>query len=143
VAQGPRPTWSARPSASSPGGGASRRNEAEVREVLDRDEVRSKLRLGEDDGAEFFSRLEACAEVLPEPPPAFALPRDPDDEIYTDVAVAGHARYLVSWNKRHLNYLMEGDTPEGADFRARYPGLKIVTPVEFLEELRASRPQTG
>ena len=116
---------------------------AEVHEVLDRDEVRWKLRLGDDDMAEFFSRLEACAEVLPEPPSTFALPRDPDDEIYTNLAVAGHASYLVSWNKRHLNYLMEGDTPEGADFCARYPGLKILTPVEFLEELRASRPQAG
>ena len=114
---------------------------AEVREVLDRDEVRWKLRIGDDEVAEFFSRLDACAEVLPEPPPAFALPRDPDDEIYTNLAVAGHASYLVSWNKRHLNYLMEGDTPEGADFCARHPDLKILTPVEFLEELRASRSQ--
>lgn len=44
---------------------------------LDRDEVRSKLRLGDDEVAEFFCRLEGCTEMLPEPPPAFALPRDP------------------------------------------------------------------
>lgn len=54
---------------------------AEVREVLERGEVRSKLRLGDEDVAGFFSRLEASAEVLPEPPTAVVLPRDPDDEI--------------------------------------------------------------
>ena len=40
-----------------------------------------------------------------------------------------------------MNYLMRGDTPEGAVFCARYQGLRILTPVEFLEELRESRQQ--
>ena len=74
--------------------------------------------------------------MLPEPQRAFPLPRDPKDEIYTDLAIEGRARYLVSWNERHLNYLMRQDTTEGKDFCARYPSLGIVTPAEFLALLR-------
>jgi hypothetical protein len=32
---------------------------------------------------------------------------------------------------------MKQDTPEGREFCARYPGVKILTPPEFLDELRA------
>jgi len=77
------------------------------------------------------------ALTLPAPPRAFALPRDPDDEPLIDAAVCGGASYLVTWNERHLTYLMRQDTPEGVDFCRRFPSLRILSPPEFLRELDA------
>ena len=109
---------------------------AEVTELLSRPLVRRRFKTLTDEVVRrFLSRVESFAETLPAPPKAFTLPRDPKDEIFTDLAVAGDADYLVSWNERHLNYLMKQDTPEGKDFCVRYPALKILTPVEFLREL--------
>ncbi len=71
-------------------------------------------------------------------PRAFSLPRDPRDEPYTDLAIAADAQYLVTWNERHLTYLMKRDTPEGVDFCQRFPRLTILDPPSLLNELRAS-----
>lgn len=109
---------------------------AEVTELLARPLVRQKFETLTDEVVrEFLSRVQSFSEALAAPPKAFTLPRDPKDEIFTDLAVAGGADYLVSWNERHLNYLMKQDTPEGKDFCAHYPAIKILTPVEFLREL--------
>jgi putative PIN family toxin of toxin-antitoxin system len=111
----------------------------ELREVLFRPSLREKSKnLTDDSVARFLREVHSFSEAVPGPPKAFALPRDSKDEVYTDLAIDGRAQYLVSWNERHLNYLMKRDTPEGEDFCGRYPSLKIVTPVEFLEALRAS-----
>jgi putative PIN family toxin of toxin-antitoxin system len=112
---------------------------AEVRDVLSRPEICSKFQLSGERVLRFLARIDSCATAGPDPPKAFTLPRDPDDERYLNLAIAGGADYLVSWNERHLNYLMRADTTEGRDFCARYPILKIATPVEFLKVLR----QTG
>lgn len=74
------------------------------------------------------------------PPQAFALPRDPKDEPYTNLSVAVSATYLVTWNQRHLTYLMQQDTPEGRQFCQRFPLLKIVSPPGFLEALANAAP---
>ena len=108
-------------------------------DVLLRDELRRKSpNLTDESDARFLERIKSFAELKPEPPSSFSLPRDPKDEPYLNLAIAAGAYYLISWNERHLNYLMRADTPEGKDFCARYPRLKIVTPVEFLETLRDS-----
>jgi predicted nucleic acid-binding protein len=67
------------------------------------------------------------------------LTRDPKDEPLIDLAVAGDADYLVTWNERHLTYLMKQDTPEGRDFCARFPKLRIVAPPDFLKLVDAPR----
>ena len=74
--------------------------------------------------------------LLTDVPSAFALSRDPDDEPYTDLAIAATANYLVTWNDRHLTYLMRQDTSEGIEFCRRFPHLKIVDPPTFLREIR-------
>lgn len=84
----------------------------------------------------FVEDMVSMAVLIPTPPRAFTLPRDPKDEPLIDVAVAGNASFLVSWNERHLNYLMRRDTPEGEDFHRRYPGITIVTPLQFLATIR-------
>lgn len=116
----------------------------ELREVLSRPALREKSEhLSDDVVAGFLLEIESFSETVPDPPRAFALPRDPDDEVYVDLAIEGRARFVVTWNERHLNYLMKKDTPEGREFCARYPGLEILTPVEFLDEIRTARQEGG
>jgi predicted nucleic acid-binding protein len=67
----------------------------------------------------------------------FSLLRDPKDEPYIDLAVAAKAACLVTWNDRHLTYLMRQDTPEGIDFCRRFSTLQILTPPAFLAALKA------
>jgi putative PIN family toxin of toxin-antitoxin system len=84
----------------------------------------------------FIADIERHSVLAPNPPNAFALPRDPRDEPYTDLAIAVDAHYLVTWNERHLTYLMKRDTPEGRGFCRRYPNLKILDPPSLLADLR-------
>jgi predicted nucleic acid-binding protein len=70
-------------------------------------------------------------------PPTLALPRDPKDEWLIDLAVAGGAAFIVTWNERHLTYLMKRDTPEGIEFHRRFPHLRIVSPPDFLAAIRS------
>jgi hypothetical protein len=49
------------------------------------------------------------------------------------------AAYLVTWNDRHLTYLMRQDTHEGREFCRKFPDLKILSPPVFLSELRKLR----
>ena len=83
----------------------------------------------------FAADVDALAATIPHPPKAFSLPRDPQDEPFIDLAVAGDADFIVTWNQRHLTYLMEQDTDEGRDFRRTNPKILIVSPVEFLRAL--------
>lgn len=99
----------------------------EVDEVLNRPLVRSKFPLLSTESSRSFLRsLSARAQLVLGVSKSFALPRDPDDEMYVDLAIAAGARYLVTWNERHLTYLMQRDTPEGCDFCGRYPTLTIL-----------------
>lgn len=66
----------------------------------------------------------------------FRLQRDPMDEMLIDLAVAGSADFLVTWNERHLTYLMKGDTVEGRDFCNRFPKIHILSPPQFLHQIR-------
>ena len=59
-----------------------------------------------------------------------------DDEPYTNLAIAADAKYLVTWNDRHLTYLMRQDTPEGIEFCQRFSNLQIVDFSTFLSEMR-------
>jgi putative PIN family toxin of toxin-antitoxin system len=109
---------------------------AEVRDVLSRPVIRAQFPiLTEDRAAAFVRKFMSVAVIMPDPPNAFALPRDHDDEPYTDLAIAAGAEYLVTWNKRHLTYLMERDTPEGKDFCEKFPSLKILPPPTFIQKI--------
>ena len=90
--------------------------------------------------AAFVHEVQSGAVHVAAPPKAFKLPRDPKDEAYTDLAVAVDAAFLVTWNKRHLTYLMEQDTVEGREFCGRFRQLRIVSPPAFLEELDRLNP---
>jgi predicted nucleic acid-binding protein len=89
--------------------------------------------------ANFYAEVESLAILIPTPPKSFALSRDPDDEIFIDLAVAGAAEYIVTWNARHLTYLTKSGTAEAKDFRTRFPGINILSPPEFLALLDAEQ----
>jgi putative PIN family toxin of toxin-antitoxin system len=108
----------------------------EIEDVLSRPLLRAKMpALVPERVGPFLQKVRRVAVNVPNPPNAFTLPRDRDDEPYTDLAIAARAKYLVTWNDRHLTYLMRQDTPEGRDFCDRFPFLNILTPTNFLAEL--------
>jgi putative PIN family toxin of toxin-antitoxin system len=109
---------------------------AEIDDVLHRPEILRKFPLlSSHDSQTLLQALRARSFLVQVVPKVFRLPRDPDDEPYTDLAIAAGASYLVTWNERHLTYLMKQDTPEGIEFCRRFPGLKIVDPPTFLGEI--------
>ena len=110
---------------------------AEIEDVLHRPEILRKFPLIESEYSQTILRTARNkALLLADVPKAFHLPRDPDDEPYTDLAIAADAKFLVTWNDRHLTYLMRQETPEGAEFCRRFPHVKIVDPPTFLTEIR-------
>jgi predicted nucleic acid-binding protein len=65
----------------------------ELREVLSRPSLREKSQnLTDESVARFLSEVDSFSETVPEPPKAFPLPRDPKDEIYTDLAIGSWVR---------------------------------------------------
>jgi predicted nucleic acid-binding protein len=91
--------------------------------------------LREEPARAFIRKVKRLSVLCSQPPNVFALPRDRDDEPYTDLAIAAQASYLVTWNERHLTYLMRKDTPEGVEFCKRFPELRIISPPEFIREI--------
>jgi putative PIN family toxin of toxin-antitoxin system len=117
----------------------------EVRDVLTRPEVISKFpALTPEHVDRFVNDVLSRAVTLNNVPPTFSLPRDPKDEPYLHLAIEANAQYLVTWNHKHLTYLMRQDTPEGRDFCQRFPELKIVDPPTLLAELKEeTQPRTS
>ena len=110
---------------------------AEIDDVLHRPELLRKFPLIESEDSQTLLRTARNkAMLLSEVPQSFKLPRDADDEPFTDLAIAADAKFLVTWDDRHLTYLMRQDTLEGTDFCRRFPNIKIVDPPTFLAEIR-------
>ena len=111
---------------------------AEVDDVLHRPELTAKFaQLTPDRVARFLRRVLAVATTHAAPAHAFDLLRDHDDEPYLDLAIVAGCQYLVTWNERHLTYLMRQDTPEGRDFCRRFPSTRIVTPPVFVRDVES------
>ncbi len=112
---------------------------AEVRDVLTRPALQAKFpRLTPDRVEAFLQNVEAKAIRITEIAKAFSHPRDPDDEAYLNLAIAAGAKHLVSRDKDLL------DLRNDPDFRNRFPGLTVLDPVAFLQELsRTRRPDQG
>jgi putative PIN family toxin of toxin-antitoxin system len=109
---------------------------AEPRDVPFRPNLRAKYPFITDKMVSaFVLKMESLSIRIARPPRIFELPRDPKDEPFIDLAAAGAADFIVTWNQTHMTYLMGRDTPEGVDFCSRFPGIKIVAPPEFLTVL--------
>jgi putative PIN family toxin of toxin-antitoxin system len=109
---------------------------AEVEDVLNRPGLRRKFPALTDEAvARFLEDLGRLAQAVEEVPHVLALPRDPKDEPYLNLALAVGADYLVTWDK-DLLALMGDDSAEGTELRQRLPRLVILTPPAFLQAMR-------
>ena len=104
----------------------------EVREVLNRAEIRRQLPGITDRIVNaFLTKLEAKAILIVNVPEEFLYERDPDDEMYINLAIVSNATYLVSRDKDLLD-LMTTSTDIARQFRSRYPFLRIMTAADFI-----------
>ncbi len=109
---------------------------AEIEDILNRPEIRNHFRTLTDEIVEaFLLRLRKNSRIIRQVPKTFSYSRDPDDEIYINLAVAAEVDYLVSRDKDLLD-LMTDYTIEAKEFRQRFRPLKVIEPLEFLTELR-------
>jgi putative PIN family toxin of toxin-antitoxin system len=104
----------------------------EVRDVLNRAEVRRQLP-GINDRIvnAFLTKLETKAILIANVSEEFHYERDPDDEIYINLAIVSNATYLVSRDKDLLD-LMTTSTDIARQFRSRYPFLRIMMAAAFI-----------
>jgi len=108
----------------------------ELRDVLSRPRIRAKNPAITDQTVEqFCNHLRQVAQRIDLVPASFALPRDPDDEPYLNLAIAVSADYLVKRDNDMLD-LMQDST-----FRLRFPTLTILDPVALLRLLNPPTPQ--
>jgi len=89
-----------------------------------------------------LTALNKAAVKIDEPAMVFEHPIDEDDSAYINLAIAGGAEVIVSRDKHLLN-LTNPAKPWSADFRARFPRLRIMSPDAFLQELRNERVEQG
>ncbi len=79
----------------------------------------------------FVQRLTFRATFVRHVRHVMSYPRDPSDEPYINLAVAGKARYLVT-SDRDLLALMTGYSALCKQFRRKIRPLRVVNPVDFL-----------
>jgi len=108
---------------------------AELHDVLTRSSLRQRFPLLTKERADrLIELLLLKGKLFRNVPKRFELPRDPGDEPYVNLAIEAGAQFLVT-RDRDLLDLMEWDKEEGRYFRSRFPQLKILDPVSFLEEI--------
>lgn len=104
----------------------------ELRNVTSRSRVIAKLRLRTPRVEEFLEAIESRATVLSGFPEIFSYRRDPDDAHYVNLAIAAGATLIVSRDNDLLD-LMDATTTDGNEFLRRFPDLRVINPVEFLQ----------
>src|SRR5712692_10371127 len=111
----------------------------EVRDVLSRPEVRRPLP-GINDRIvnAFLTQLEARAILITNVPEEYRYERDPDDEMYINLAIVTNASYLVSRDQDLLD-LMTASTDVASKFRSRYPFLRIMNAADFVSEIESRK----
>jgi uncharacterized protein len=65
----------------------------------------------------------------------YVHPIDEDDSSYVNLALAAGAEFIVS-RDRHLLNLGNPDKPWSAEFRARFPNMRVIAPEELLRVVR-------
>jgi putative PIN family toxin of toxin-antitoxin system len=111
----------------------------ELADVAARPRVAAKLRLSAGQVFAFVTAIEVAATSVDAVPEVFQYARDPDDAHYVNLALSSQAQVLVS-RDRDLLALAQVTMAEGADFRSRFPGLRVLDPVEFLRQFAAGPP---
>ena len=113
----------------------------EVSELPDKGPLRG-LGVTEARVAGLIATLVNVAVRIDGPPAVFDHPIDEDDSAYVNLAIAGAADVIVSRDKHLLN-LTNSAKPWSADFRARFPQIRVMTPEAFLQELRDESGEQG
>ena len=85
-----------------------------------------------------ITNLLTTATFVPDVPHVFDHPIDPEDSHYVDLALASGSKLIVS-RDRHLLGLNDPKKPWSADFRRRFPGLRVIPSEELLMLLRQMR----
>jgi putative PIN family toxin of toxin-antitoxin system len=105
---------------------------AEVRDVLSRPKIRQAFpKLTDERVADFLDWVIAHGAVVADVAVHYALPRDPDDEPYLNLALEVQSEHLVTWDADLLS--LKNDEVFGKHF----PHLIISTPHAFLQSVRA------
>jgi putative PIN family toxin of toxin-antitoxin system len=91
---------------------------SEYRDVLNR----PKFDFAKENVEAFLTQVEQEGFLVSVKPLEIHLP-DPEDEPFLEVAIAGRVEAIVTGNKRHFP-------------RKQYEGVKILSPVEFLELMK-------
>lgn len=108
----------------------------EISDVLQRPSIQKRFpELTAESIEGFIDSIRRIAKIVKNIPARFTFPRDVDDEIYINLAVAAKVDFLVSRDKDLLD-LMTGYTDACKEFRRRFRWLRVVGPVEFLNELK-------
>ncbi len=113
----------------------------EIGELPNKGLLRS-LGVNEDRVLIVLTALNNAAVRIDEPAMVFEHPIDEDDSAYINLAIAGGAEVIVSRDKHLLN-LTNPAKPWSADFRSRFPHLRIMSPEAFLQELRDESSRQG
>jgi hypothetical protein len=96
----------------------------ETREVLCRQRLVKKFGYTFETVDEYLTQLASAAEIVPGKLEVKGVSPDPDDDFILAYAKEGKVSYLVTGDVKHLLALGE------------YEGIQIVTPAQFLDELR-------
>ena len=103
----------------------------EIEDVLTRPRIRRRFpHLNVEYVERVLDTFRTFSDLLDEPEEVFSLSRDLDDSKFVNLAVSSNSSYIVTRDRDLLDLMHD---PE---FTLRFPVLKIVTPVGFLEIVR-------
>lgn len=106
---------------------------AELEDVLSRSRLlRQFPQLTDEHFENILTAFRTYCLLVAEPPAVFHLGRDKDDAKFVDLAAVMKASYIVTRDRDLL------DLREDSQFSSQFPELNIVTPVGFLEIVRAT-----
>lgn len=101
---------------------------AEIEDVLNRPKLRKKYSVLTDEKiVEVLQSICAHAVLVENINQIYTFERDPNDEVFINLALTVKAEFLVSRDNDLL------DLRKDEDFRYKFSQLKIVSPAEFLE----------
>jgi putative PIN family toxin of toxin-antitoxin system len=109
---------------------------AELRDVASRPHLVSRFHLNSSKVEAFIAKITEKATLVDAVPHVFSFDRDPKDEHYIDLAIATGSQLIVSRDK-DLLALNDPLDPDGRRFRARFPAIAVLTPVDLLARLAA------
>lgn len=105
---------------------------AEIRKTFRKPQLSPKFsEVHGNTGAQLIRNFRRKSTLLFEVPELEISIRDVDDAKFVDLAIATGAEFLVTRDRDLLDLSNDGD------FVGRFPHLKIITPVGFLEAIRA------